>query len=53
MKLEETQMKYFLGNQQETKQEEIQNQTEESVTSVPITDERNLDADYEKVLLVN
>ncbi len=46
-------MKYFLGNQQETKQEEIQNQTEESVTSVPITDERNLDADYEKVLLVN
>lgn len=53
MKLEETQMKYFLGNQQETKQEEIQNQTEESVTSVPITDERNLDADYEKVLQVN
>ena len=46
-------MKYFLGNQQETKQEEIQNQTEESVTSVPITDDRNLDADYEKVLQVN
>ncbi len=46
-------MKYFLGNQQETKQEEIQNQTVESVTSVPITDDRNLDADYEKVLQVN